>query len=85
MFQVVILLCSVGLSPAACDEVTATSVIAAPPAVTQIECMVSGQQYVADTALGDGLARDQYVKVRCTRAPEPERTTASLWKDRMHP
>jgi hypothetical protein len=85
MFQVLILLCSLGLSPAECDEQTATSVLAGPPAANELECMICGQQYVASSALGETKAKDQFVKVRCTRVPAPERTTASLWKDPIRP
>jgi hypothetical protein len=73
MFQVLILLCSLGLAPSECDELHATSVIAGPPAANELECMICGQQYIAASALGERKAEDHYVKVRCTKVPAAAR------------
>ena len=67
MFQVLILVCSINLSPADCQTDTAVDVISGPEAGNQSVCGLYGEAYIADTALGSGLRSDEYVKVKCTR------------------
>jgi hypothetical protein len=67
MFKVLILLCSVQLAPQDCQRDNAVDVISGPDATNEITCAFIGQAYIADTAIGTGIRRDQYVKVQCIR------------------
>ena len=66
MFKVMILVCSINLSPADCQMDNAIDVINGPDAQNEMMCGFYGQAYVADTAL-TGQRSDEYVKVKCTR------------------
>ena len=67
MFKVLILVCSINITPADCQMDTAVDVISGPEAANQSVCGLYGQAYIADTALGAALRDDEYVKVKCTR------------------
>ena len=68
MFKVLILVCSIQLSPPDCQTNTATAVISGPDAANESVCGLYGQAYVAETAIGTGLRNDEYVKIKCTRS-----------------
>lgn len=67
MFRIVILICSIQLSPADCQINSATDVINGPEAYDSVECGLYGQAYVAETALGERRRDDEYLKVSCLR------------------
>jgi len=73
MFKVLILICSAQLAPQDCQKDNAVDVIWGPDATNEITCAFTGQAYVADTAIGSGIGRDQYLKVQCVR-PQKEET-----------
>jgi len=68
VFKVLILVCSIQLTPPDCQSNTAISVISGPEAANQSVCGLYGQAYIADTAIGIGLRDDEYVKIKCTRS-----------------
>lgn len=76
MFKVLILVCSVQISPQDCQTDNAVDVIQGPDASNEITCAFTGQAYIAETALGTGLGRDHYVKVTCIRQADVETETA---------
>ena len=61
MFKVLILVCSINLSPPDCQMDNAIDVINGPEAQNEMMC-----GFFADTAL-TGQRDDEYVKVKCTR------------------
>lgn len=67
MFTIVILVCSIHLSPADCQVNTAIDVINGPEAYDAISCGLYGQSYLAESALGAQHRKDEYVKVSCLR------------------
>lgn len=67
MFQVLILVCSINLTPIECQSATALQVISGPDASDESVCGLYGQAYIADNAIGLSLHDDEYVKVKCTR------------------
>jgi hypothetical protein len=67
MFRIIILICSIQLSPADCQIDNATDVINGPEAYDSVGCGLYGQAYVAETALGERRRDDEYVKVSCQR------------------
>lgn len=66
MFKVLILVCSVSLSPQDCRPDNATAVINGPEAQNELMCGLNGQAYLAGTAIA-GKRDDEYIKVRCAR------------------
>jgi hypothetical protein len=67
MFKVLILVCSVALSPKECQADTAVAVIDGPEAPNEVMCGLNGQAYLANTALAE-RREDEYVKVTCSRS-----------------
>jgi hypothetical protein len=67
VFKVLILVCSINLTPADCQTDTAVNVISGPEAGNQAVCGLYGQAYIANTALAPALHDGEYVKVKCTR------------------
>ena len=67
MFQILILICSVSLSPADCQANSAVDVIQGPEAASVEMCGLHGQAYLAEIAMGTRHRDDEYVKVKCTR------------------
>ena len=67
MFKVLILVCSVALSPDECQADTAVAVIDGPEAPNEVMCGLNGQAYLANTALAE-RREDEYVKVTCSRS-----------------
>jgi hypothetical protein len=68
MFKILILICSVNLTPAECQVNNALDVIDGPEASSEALCGMYGQAYIADTALGARPHENEYVKVLCTRS-----------------
>jgi hypothetical protein len=66
MFKVLILVCSVSLSPPDCRADNATAVINGPAAQNELMCGLNGQAYLATTAIAE-RREDEYLKVRCAR------------------
>jgi hypothetical protein len=66
MFEVLVLVCSIGVSPSECLGDTAIDVIKGPTASSEITCGLHGQAYVAETTMSNRL-KDAYLKVLCTR------------------
>ena len=66
LYQVIILVCGMGMPVADCNRATAYDVIVAPEPQTIAMCALHGQQYLAGTAIA---LEDSYVKVLCR--PEP--------------
>ena len=62
LYQVVILVCGMGMPMANCDRDTAYDVIVSPEQQPLGMCAVHGQQYIAGTAIS---LQDSYVKVQC--------------------
>ncbi len=67
MFQVLVLVCSIGVAPMDCQTTdTAIETIRGPEAANEIQCGLYGQAYFAE--MGQYALRDgQYLKVMCTR------------------
>jgi hypothetical protein len=65
MFKVLILICSVNVSPQDCQPQTAADVITGPIVSSELSCGLSGQAYVADTAIRP--TGREYLKVQCSR------------------
>jgi hypothetical protein len=68
MFKVLILICSVSMSPPECQADNAIDVIQGPDSSSEVMCGLHGQAYLAETALGTRHREDEYVKVKCTRS-----------------
>jgi hypothetical protein len=66
MFQVLILICSIGLAPGDCQIGTALDVVRGPPAPNALQCGLHGQAYIAPTALAP-RGPGEYVKIICLR------------------
>jgi hypothetical protein len=66
MFKVLILVCSVSLSPQDWRTDNATAVINGPAAQNELMCGLNGQAYLATTAIAE-RREDEYLKVRCAR------------------
>jgi hypothetical protein len=90
MFQILVLICAVGVAPADCQRDTAIDVIRGPVAANEVTCGLHGQAYVAQTALGRDL-EGAYVKIQCARtkvaapAPPREQSTEQLYSSTALP
>lgn len=69
MLQIVILVCSAGLSPPECQRETALDVISGPRVASISACGMMGQATLAGTGLG--RREGDFIKIRC----EPVRPT----------
>ncbi|MCO5064021.1 MAG: hypothetical protein M9924_06340 [Rhizobiaceae bacterium] len=69
MLQVLILVCSVSVSPPDCNSDTALDVIVGPDSASVMSCMLGSQAMLARTAQL-GQRPKEYVKVRCS-PPRP--------------
>jgi hypothetical protein len=66
MLQIMILVCSVNLSPAECQLETALDIISGPQVESAVACGLQGQALIAATSVarrGPG----EYIKIRCSR------------------
>lgn len=62
LYQVIVLVCGMGMPSYACDRSTASAVIVSPDPQTLGMCALHGQQYFADNApAGD----ESYIKIMC--------------------
>lgn len=71
LYQVVVLVCGMGMPHGDCTRASAYDVIVAPEPQTLGMCAVHGQQYIAGTSLS---LDDSYVKIQC----RPSARTAML-------
>jgi hypothetical protein len=65
MLQIMILVCSVNVSPVDCQTETALDIISGPQTASAISCGMQGQALIASTS----FARQrpgEYVKIKCT-------------------
>lgn len=65
MLQVLILVCSVSVTPSECRPETALDVISAPNTDSLISCMLGSQAMLARTAQL-GQRPQEYVKISCS-------------------
>jgi hypothetical protein len=66
MFQILALVCSIGMAPADCQTDTAIKTMLGPEAANEVQCGLYGQAYFAE--LGHySLGKSEYLKVMCTR------------------
>jgi hypothetical protein len=77
MFKVLVLVCSSALAPMECQIETAEDVISGPAAGNEVMCGLHGQAYIAETALGERIGPDEYVKIKCIRSTEGDRNLES--------
>jgi hypothetical protein len=66
MFEVVVLFCSLNLSPGECRAETALDVVRGPVVANEIMCGLHGQAYIAPTTL-PRRSEGEYVKLQCRR------------------
>lgn len=77
-FTILILVCSMSLSHAACQPETAVDVVQGPKVASEMQCGLVGQTTLAGTAIAPrpGL---EYVKIVCRHSGSPTaRKTAEL-------
>jgi len=72
-FTAVILICLNTVAPEACDETTATDVMATG-VENELSCVMGWQDVVAHSALAAEVGRTAYVKTLCRRAGMPEKS-----------
>jgi len=73
MLTALVLICSLAITPdlRACDRHNAVDVMRVPDEiVSPASCLMLGQAYLAQTAIGRELAKDEAVKIVCA----PSRT-----------
>lgn len=88
MFTALILICSMKITPAVdtCDRRNAVDVISmADTFNSPVTCMMTGQAYLAGSAIGRDLAPDERVKVICTPAISRHTPAAPAVVDRRDP
>jgi hypothetical protein len=66
MLQIMILVCSVNLSPADCQIETALDVISGPQTQSVVSCGLQGQALIAATSIAR-RGPDEYIKIKCSR------------------
>ena len=70
MLTALVLVCSLAVTPdlRACDRNNAVHVVRVPEEFTMpAMCAMRGQAYLAETSIGQELAKDERVKVMCIR------------------
>jgi hypothetical protein len=70
MLTALVLVCSLAITPELrdCDQSNAMDVMRVPEEFSNpTTCLMHGQAYLADTAMGRRLGDDERVKVSCTR------------------
>jgi hypothetical protein len=66
MFQIMVLVCAINITPADCQTDTAIKTLRGPEAANEVQCGLYGQAHFAQ--LGQyRLTKGQYLKVMCTR------------------
>ena len=67
MFKVIILICATSVQPNDCQPQTALTVLHGPDANNEIACGMQSQAYLANSAIGRDLSKDEYIKIMCVR------------------
>jgi hypothetical protein len=70
MLTALVLVCSLAVTPdlRTCDRNNAVHVVQVPEEFTMpAMCAMRGQSYLAETSIGQELAKDERVKVMCIR------------------
>ncbi len=67
MFQVLILVCSVGLTPSECQKETAIDILRGPVVASEVMCGLHGEAYLAQTSLAPH-SPGEYMKIKCMRS-----------------
>ena len=70
MLTALVLVCSLAVTPELrdCDQSNATDVMRVPEQFSNpTTCLMHGQAYLADTAMGRRLGDDERIKISCTR------------------
>ena len=83
MLTALILVCSIAITPdlADCSVVNARVVMRTPETyVSPVTCAMHGQAYLAETAVGRMLSKNDRVKVICMRPEQADQTIADLEK-----
>jgi len=81
MLTALILVCSIAIVPdlADCDALNARVVMRTPETyVSPVTCAMHGQAYLAETAVGRMLHKDDRVKVICMRPEDADQTIADV-------
>jgi hypothetical protein len=81
MLTALVLVCSIAVTPdlADCNAVNARVVMRSPETyVSPVTCAMHGQAYLAETALGRALGKNDRVKLVCMRPAEADQTIANL-------
>jgi len=81
MLTALILVCSIAVTPdlADCSPANARIVMRTPEAYTSpVTCTMHGQAYLAETAVGRALHKDDRVKVVCLQPKDAEDAIAGL-------
>jgi len=65
MFQIIMLVCAIGISPSDCDPNNAISYTAGPQVRNEIMCLHQGETGIATTAVKP--QQGEYLKVVCQR------------------
>jgi hypothetical protein len=89
MLTALILICSLTSvsDVGACTEDNAVEVLRTPEAfASPVTCLMHGQAYLANTAMGRDLSADEVVKVMCVRSkigatPAAQRSTADIVRE----
>lgn len=66
MFQILILVCSLGTAQPDCQSETALDVVRGPVVANEMLCGRDGQAYLAQTSIAPH-GSDDYVKIQCLR------------------
>lgn len=77
MFKVILLVCAAATPRGDCSEATAIHFMPGPECTNEITCGMLSQAYLANTAIGQSMSQDEYLKIRFVRR-EPEKNAASL-------
>jgi hypothetical protein len=70
MLTAIVLICSLSVTPELrdCSRDNATNVLQVPEEfMLPSQCMMRGQAFVAETSIGQDLAREERIKVTCVR------------------
>ncbi len=67
MFKVILLVCAAATPRGDCSEATAIHYMPGPECANEITCGMLSQAYLANTAIGQSMTQDEYLKVRFVR------------------
>jgi hypothetical protein len=67
MFQIIVLICTLAMTPSDCQTENALDVFLGPLVANEVMCGLHGQALVAQTAL-PARGPDEYVKIQCVRS-----------------